>query len=140
MDSRFELFDHTADIGVRAYAPTLGGLVAPATEGLYTVIGQLVPQAGAGQPVRFEMAGDEPAVMLRDYLAEILRLFETRKQIATEIDVQEFDGERLAVAACSRPLDRQRSQYEHEVKAVTYHELRIRPVSDGFEATYIVDI
>jgi SHS2 domain-containing protein len=141
MQPRYELFDHTADIGVRAYGPTLAGLVGPATRGLYEVIGQLAPESGAaGEQVRLELTGDDPAVMLRDYLAEVLRLFETGKRMVTAVNVEEFSERRLAVAVEARPLDAERSEYAREVKAVTYHELRIGAVEDGFEATYIVDI
>jgi SHS2 domain-containing protein len=141
MQARYELFDHTADIGVRAYAPTLSGLIEPATRGLYEVIGELVADAGAAaEQVRFELSRDEPAVMLRDYLAEILRLFETHKQIVTDLDVEEFSERRLDVLVRIRPVDPGRSEYAREIKAVTYHELRIRPLVEEFEATYIVDI
>lgn len=141
MQARFELFDHTADMGVRAYAPTLAGLIEPATRGLYQVVGELVPEIGApGERVRFELAEDEPAVMLRDYLAEVLRLFETRKRMVTQVNVEEFSERRLALSLEAHAVDQRRSEYAREVKAVTYHELRIRPLPDGFEATYIVDI
>lgn len=141
MQARHELFDHTADIGVRAYAPTLPALVEPATRGLYEVIGELVPAAdAASEQIRFDLSGDEPAVMLRDYLAEILLLFETRKLMMIAATVDEFSEQRLALSVQLRPVDQARSDYEREVKAVTYHELRIRPLEDGFEATYILDI
>jgi SHS2 domain-containing protein len=141
MQARYELFDHTADVGVRVYAATMAGLVEPATGGLYEVIGELVAAVtGSGEQASFEMAGDEPPVMLRDYLAEVLQLFETGKRMVTAVNVAEFSERRLAVAVETRPLDAERSEYAREVKAVTYHELRIRPLEDGFEATYIVDI
>jgi hypothetical protein len=40
----------------------------------------------------------------------------------------------------ARTIDAGRSVPGHEVKAVTYHELAIRPIPGGFEATYILDI
>jgi len=141
MQARYELFDHTADVGVRVYAPTLAGLIEPATRGLYEVIGELAGKTGApAEQVRLEFSGDEPAVMLRDYLAEVLRRFETCHQIATEVEVEQFTEDRLAVSVKMRPVDPHRSKYANEVKAVTYHELGIRSLADGFEATYIVDI
>jgi SHS2 domain-containing protein len=139
--SRFELFDHTSDMGVRVFAPTLAELVQPAAEGLYTIIGRLVPaEPRVPRRSRFEFKGDEAALLLRDYLAELLRLFETKKQIVTTVEVEEFSAGRLAVSAAVRPVDEARSAYEREVKAITYHALGIRPVPGGYEATYIVDI
>ena len=139
MECRYELFDHTADIGVRVFGATLPELVEPAGQGLYTVIGVLYA-GDAAEPLRFEGSGDEPALLLRDYLAELLRLFEMEQQIVTAVRIEEFSHSRLAIAARMCQVDRTRSKYEREVKAITYHELQIRPVSGGYEATYIVDI
>lgn len=135
----FELFDHTADMGIRARAGTLAGLVAPAAEGLYAVIGNL---AGGGrtQHVTFEFAGDDPALLLRDYLSELLLAFDRDRYMAVEHTVREFLPGRLWVEATFCLIDEQNSLYEREVKAVTYHELKIVEISGGFEATIIVDI
>lgn len=139
MESRYELFDHTADVGVRVFGAMLPDLVEPAGQGLYAVIGDLLA-GNATEPLHFAISGEEPALLLRDYLAELLRLFEMEQQIVTAVTVEEFSNSHIAVTARLCHVDRTRSQYEHEVKAITYHELQIRPVSGGYEATYIVDI
>ncbi len=73
MEPSFELFDHTADIGIYARAGTLPELVEAAGEGLYAVIGELVP-AGKPQQSSFDVRAAEAAVLLRDYLNELLVL------------------------------------------------------------------
>lgn len=139
MDAGYELFDHTADIGIRAWAPTMAGLLQPAAEGLYAVIGEL-EASGAARPRTWELADAEPAVLLRDYLAELVVLFEQERRIATEHDVETFGGGRLVVTASTRAVDPDRSAYHREVKAVTYHALDIAEIPGGYEATIIVDI
>ena len=139
MDPAYELFDHTADIGVRVLAPSLAELLEPAARGLYAVIGRLVA-AGAPQPRRFELTGEEAAVLLRDWLAELLRLLVLEQRMATGFAPEEFRDGRLAVTAEMCGIDQRRSEFEREAKAVTYHQLEIRPVPGGFEATFIVDI
>ncbi len=142
MEPAYELFDHTADLGVRVSAPSLAALVPPAVAGLYATLGKIVPQPdpAPGDDFAFEAAGDDPAVLLRDLLAELLHRFDTRRQVLTDTFVSEFSATRLAVTGRLRPLDAARSMPAREVKAVTYHELGVRPVPGGFEATYIVDI
>ena len=135
----YEFFDHTADMGVRVRAATLPELIAPAGDGLYAAIGRLVGQGDAGS-VSFDFTGDEPAVLLRDYLGELLILFERDARVVTAVDVSSFDDDRLAVTAHTRSVDAQRSVFHREVKAVTYHELNIAAIPDGYEATFIVDI
>lgn len=135
----FELFDHTADVGVRVRAPSLAGLIAPAVEGLYSVIGR-VETTTARRDWSFEAAGENAALLLRDFLAEILHLFDSEQCRATNLQVRVFSERRLSVGAELRALDLGRCAFAREVKAVTYHQLAVRPVAGGFEAVYILDI
>ncbi len=137
----FELFDHTADVGVRVVAPSREALIAPAIDGLYATIGELVPAAGEPASIeRIELAGDDEAYLLRDLLQRLLLRFETAQLLATDVRVGEFGKDRLRVDVVWRALDRQRSALLREVKAVTYHELQIESSADGHSARFIVDI
>ncbi len=136
----YELFDHTADLGVRVVAPTLAELVPPATDGFYATIGLIHVGRDPNAARSLEFTGDEPALLLRDYLAELLNLFETEHRRLIGVRVHEFTNQRLAVTGQAQPIDTERSSLRREVKAVTYHELAIRSQPDGYEATFIVDI
>jgi len=139
MEPSYEIFDHTADAGIRVFAPTLAGLLAPAGDGLYAVIGELV----AGDPcesIGFDLEGSDAAVLLRDYLNELLILFEQDLLCVYRPNVERFDDHHLVVSAQAFPVDRDRSTFHREVKAITYHELDIRTIPGGYEATIIVDI
>ncbi len=142
MEPAYELFDHTADLGVRVTAATLPELVPPAVAGLYATLGHIVPQPAPApaDDFAFDATGDDPAVLLRDLLAELLHHFDTRRRVLMDIAVGEFSGVRLAVTGRLRPLDPEQSAPAREVKAVTYHALAVRPVAGGYEATFIVDI
>jgi SHS2 domain-containing protein len=140
MSPSFELFDHTADMGIRVRAASMSELIRPATQGLYAVIGRLIPQGGDAGRLTIEHCGGDPALLLRDYLQELLVLFEREHRMVTAVEVPAFNATCLAVRARTALVDERRSGYDREVKAVTYHELAIRPVPGGFEATVIVDI
>lgn len=139
MQPSFELFDHTADIGLRIVAPTLTGLIPPATEGLYAAIGALA-FCGPAETLRIEIPGEDAAGLLRDYLAELLRLFETSQRIISEPRAAEFTASQLRVAGVALRIDADATVYYREVKAVTYHELAIKEIAGGLEATVILDI
>ncbi len=140
MSSGFELLDHTADVGVRAWADSLAGLITPATAGLYEILGELALVGGPPEEHRIELAGDESALLLRDYLAELLHLFETRQQRFEVVHVDAFTERELVVSGHLRSIDMPASNLEREIKAVTYHHLEIRRNDAGLEVTYIVDI
>ena len=139
MKPSFELFDHTADIGFRVRAATPAELLEPAGRALYTVIGELFP-GGEPSPIRLEMTGAQRPYLLRDYLAELLNLFERRRRMVTSVTAAEFTDARLGATVQTAALDLERSAYHREVKAITYHELDIRTVPGGHQATVIVDI
>lgn len=139
MDASFELFDHTADMGVRVRAGTREELVVAAVDGFYATIGELVV-GGEEAAFSFQRRGDDDATLLRDFLNELLILFERDKRRTVRIDEVRFSARELAVAATVAAIDPQRSEYHREVKAITYHELAIRSVEGGYEATFIVDI
>jgi SHS2 domain-containing protein len=139
MEASFELFEHTADIGIRAFAPTPAGLLQAAGDGLYAVIGELVT-AGDPEEVEITASADSPAVLLRDYLHELLILFERGGRQVTAVNDVVFGARKLTTKVRAERLDPARSAYHREVKAITYHELDLRQTETGYEATLIVDI
>ncbi len=143
MEPSFELFDHTADIGIRARAATLPELAKAMGDGLYSVIGELVPARGdSGEPrqSKLELHHADASVLLRDYLDELLVLFDRDHRVVTVANVSTFGEGRLEAILETALVDRERSDYRREVKAITYHELDIREIPGGFEAAVIVDI
>ncbi len=135
----YETFEHTADLGVRVHAPTRAGLIAPATAALYAAVGRLQPgPTAADRTIR--VTGDDPALLLRDYLAEVLHGLQVEHWLLMDPHVAEFGDERLVVRGQVAAIDPAGSVFEREVKAVTYHELAVRACADGYEATFIVDI
>ncbi len=135
----YEFFDHTADMGVRVWAATMPELLMPAAEGLYAAIGELAA-GGDESPLDFEFQGNDPSVLLRDFLTELLILFERDRRRLIAITSATLTASRLAVTAQMAAVDFERSVFHREVKAITYHELNICEVPGGYEATFIVDI
>ncbi len=135
---RYELFDHTADLGIRAVAPDRATLIDQLAAGLYGAIGEIVP--GPPHDVRALAITAAPATAARDLLTELLHWFEVEALVATDVTVVTWNPTTLRVEVSLATIDAGRSVLAHEVKAVTYHELAIREVDGGWEAVVIVDI
>lgn len=126
-------------MGVRVFAPTIAELIPQATEGLYETIGEVA--AGSDrQSFALDLRGEHQAVLLRDFLSKVLFLFEREARRIVSFQTIDFGAKSLSVRGESAAVDQEKSVYCREVKAVTYHELAIREVEGGFEATFIVDI
>lgn len=139
MQPSYELFDHTADIGIRVKAETREGLVEPAARAVYSVIGDLVAGGGTSS-VAFDLEDETPAVLLRDLLAELLALFDQDLVMATGFETIAFGAGKLSVTATMATVDMQESVFHREVKAITYHQLALDEAPDGYQATLILDI
>jgi len=135
----FELFEHTADLGLRVRAGTLEDLLAEAARGLLTM---LVANPAAVRPLHVrtvELTAAEPSYLLFDWLNELLYAFEKDKLLLAEFEIQLYDGNLKAICR-GEPMDPARHEMDHEVKAITYHGLRVVQTKDGWEAEVIVDI
>lgn len=136
-----EIFEHTADLGLRITAPTLESLLADAACGLFEVIAgdlaQIHAIPGCSEP--FHVAGTDPVWLLFDWMAELHAAFELRRMLFCRFDVT-LDAVGLHAVAHGEPYDPQRHTLAHEIKAITQHELSVTETSTGWEATLIVDI
>jgi SHS2 domain-containing protein len=135
----FELFEHTADLGLRVRAATLGELLADAARGL---LAMLVANPEAVRPVQAKVIAiqaENRSYLLFDWLSELLFAFENERLLLAEFDIQ-LDGNSLCATCRGEPMDQARHRMEHEVKAITYHGLRVEQTGRGWEAEVIVDI
>lgn len=135
----YEVFEHTADLGLRVRAADLDELFADAGRGLFaTIVGDL-RQLAPRERQQFELAGAEVDYLFFDWLNELLYVFESRRLLLVEFDVQVSQAG-LRASAAGEPWDPARHRLEHEVKAITYHGLRVEQQADGWLAEVILDI
>jgi SHS2 domain-containing protein len=135
----FEVFEHTADLGLRVLAEDEPTLFADAARGLFSII---VANLDAVRPVckkAFALRGSRRDELLFDWLSELLYVFETERLVLSQFRVA-LGAEDLQAEAWGEPLDATRHQLEHEVKAVTYHGLVVEQTAQGWRAEVIVDI
>ena len=123
--NRFEEFDHTADVGIRAYGHTLDELFTNTARGMFSLITDMETVKPVGEYEVRVRAKDVKALMF-DFLSELLYIHETQKLLFSE-----FDGRvrELAVDARVRgeKIDRDRHPLHMNIKAVTYHEMVVDP-------------
>lgn len=130
----FELLEHTADVGIRAWAGTLEEAFERATEGLAEVMGALAPGwsaggPGPGGPVPVEVTASDPGGLLVDWLNEVLWLLEASQAALAGVRV-----DRVGDGTASGSVDVAPGGPDPDgtfVKAVTYHRLRVEPGPGG---------
>ncbi|MHC4083509.1 MAG: archease [Planctomycetota bacterium] len=135
----YELFEHTADLGLRVRAPDLDELFAEAGLALFSVIVDDLGEVRATHTIDFRIEGRDPVYLLFDWLHELLVTFDTRRLVLSEFHVR-VAGDGLEAEAHGEGLDPERHRLLHEVKAVTYHGLKLEQITEGWQAEVIVDI
>jgi SHS2 domain-containing protein len=135
----FETFDHTADVGLRIQAPTLSDLFVEAGRGFSSLI---VANLADVRPVELrtlQVKGTEHDYLLFDWLNELVFLLDGEHLLFSEFEVS-FHSEGLTAICRGEVLDRARHRLEHEVKAITYHDLKVEQQPGGWLAEVILDI
>lgn len=141
--SGFEILDHPADMGFRAWAPTLADLFAECARALTSVLVEIAtiqPRESMG----VEVWGDDVETLLFNWLAEILYLFDGERKLFSQFSVvshKSSDGmEFLQAELSGEAFDRERHQVKTYVKAITFHQLKVEHTDKGYQATVFLDI
>jgi SHS2 domain-containing protein len=138
--SVYEVLDHTADLRLAYYGDDLPDLFRNAAYGMTAEMldGNIpVPTSGS---LTVRLRRQEPDLHLRAWLAELLYLLEAERLLTTRWEVR-FDRRGTLIAKVSGvPVAEVAGRLKTEIKAVTYHGLRIEETADGLRAEVIFDL
>lgn len=135
----FEVFEHTADLGLRIRADTVEAVFRDAARGLFSIIVDDLSRVRGLEERSLQIAGDARDYLLFDWLTELLFIFESQHLLLSEFDVR-LDQDGLQGSCRGEPFDATRHRLEHEVKAITYHGLKLVQTGGSWLAEVIVDI
>ncbi len=130
----YQELEHTADWELRVWAPDLAALFVEAARGMYALTG--VRMGDGPETVRLlELDADDPESLLVAFLSELLFLGEQEAlafdQMALVVNDSSLRGDLRG-----RPVVSQ----DKEIKAVTYHNLRIKRGQRGLEVSLVFDV
>jgi SHS2 domain-containing protein len=135
----FETFEHTADLGLRVRAADLDTLFSEAARALFATIVEDPSAVESRQRLDVTLPIDDFDYLLFDWLRELLYHFDREHLLLGRFEVK-VDDAGLTATAWGEPFDPARHALAHEVKAITYHGLRVERTDDGWLAEVIVDI
>ena len=126
--------EHTADWELEVWAPDFLTLLEQAARGMYALSGARC-QAGTVESRKFSLRSTDRETLLVSFLAELL-YYQERDNLMFDTFSLTLEGEMLQVGlqgACLAGLDK-------EIKAVTYHNLRLVHTGRGLEARIVFDV
>ena len=121
---RFELIEHTADIGLNAYGKTLSEAFANAAYGMFSIIAEL-ENVREVENRRVEVDADDIEGLLFEWLNSLLYYFDVEMLLFRKFDIIEFGDTRLAAVCRGEKFDASRHEIRTGVKSATYHMLEV---------------
>jgi len=126
--------EHTADREIEVWAPDFAGLLEQAARGMYALAGVRL-QAGPRSQRTFTIEAGDREEALVAFLEELLFLLEMDglgfDQFAIKVSERNID-----VSLAGAPV----AEIAQEIKAVTYHNLKIRTTATGLAVNLVFDV
>ena len=135
----FETINHTADVGIVVYGINIKQLFSNAALALSSLITE--PKSIKEKIKRHvEITSEDRDNLLVEWLNELIYLFDAEHILFKRFDIENLDSKRLKAICYGEKFDPLRHNIKREVKATTYHMLKINSDSNGYEVQVIFDV
>ncbi len=135
----FEVIEHTADVGIAVRASSLSELFEVAAEGMFSF---LIDPATVENRTFLERSvdADDLEGLLAAWLNDLLVVLSAESFVPKVFVVDEVNERRLMATVHGEPVDPARHHFRLDVKAATYHMLKVERTDGGWSARIIFDV
>jgi len=135
----YEILDHTADLCIRVTGRDFKDFLRNAS---LAMMDQITDRDKVEPSVKetIEVTGETNEEILVRLLSEILYLHETSKLVFNDIRVEVSNEHKVAAELRGEGYDPGKHELTYDIKAVTYHGLKVEMVNDKFTAEIIFDV
>ena len=135
----YEVFEHTADIGLHAYGSTLSELFIHAAQGMESLM--VAPEQIQSRVSReIAVEGHDEVSLLIAWLNELIVLFDTEYLLFSQFEINVITPTHVKGRAYGESYDQRRHDLSSAIKAVTWHEASVLHTAEGYKARIIFDI
>ena len=134
-----EIIEHTADIGIKAYGRDMKELFQNAARGMFNIAADLEGlKPSTSIEVKSKAANYEE--LLISWLDDLLYNFYTKNIIFSEFTINKIEPCHIEARVSGKHVGDNRSRLKSEIKAATFHELKINQTNEGYEVQVIFDV
>ncbi|MDP2907672.1 MAG: archease [Nanoarchaeota archaeon] len=135
----YELIEHTADIGIRVKGNDLKELFRNAAAAMFDIIAEKKePEIKKQAEIKIEQKADDLEELFVNWLNELLSLSATKELIFSDFQINKINKNTLQAIAIGEDIKNYR--VNTEVKAATYHQLKLEQTKTGWQAELILDV
>jgi SHS2 domain-containing protein len=136
---RFEVLDHTADIGLIVYGEDLKALFENAGEAFFHLMTDL-RKVRLRTERRIEIGKENLERLMVDWLTGLLYLHDVEHLLFKKFEVETVGEDGLTARVKGEPFREGIHVMKTGVKAVTYHQIEVRETKEGWRAQIILDL
>ena len=139
VEKPFEIIDHTADIGIVAYGADIKQVFANAALGLFNLMGDTDDFEEAIKH-ELELSAEDVEVLLVEWLNELIYILDVEHIFFKRFEVDELTGNQIRARCFGEKIKPRQHKLKREIKAATYHMLKIDKEDSGYKVQVIFDI
>ena len=136
---RFELIEHTADAGIKAYGKTKEEMFKNAALGMFDIIASL-KNIKFQESIDIELEAKNTEELLVAWLRELLYQAQAKKILFKKFAFQDLNETRLRAICYGEKIDPKKHHLKTEIKAVTYHQLKVEQENSLWAGRIIFDL
>lgn len=135
----FEYFDVTADVGIIARGKSLDELFVNCARAMFNVMVDIT-KVKPLKEVEVKAAGVSLEELLLDYLTNLLALKDIHGMFFGDFEVRINEKDLTLTGKARGEESRPEHEVKTEVKAVTYHKMKVEKKNGFWEANFVVDV
>lgn len=137
---KYKQIEHTGDIGIRVYGQNREQLYEHAAYALFDLITDIKNVKPINEWI-IEVSGTDQEELLVNWLSELNFVFQTEYRLFCVFNIIDLTETSLKAIVAGETIDRERHKIMNEIKAVTFHGLKMEESKAGnWEAQIIFDI
>lgn len=146
---KFEVVEHTADIGIKVYGKDLVQLYENAAYGMFSLLTDL-KKVKPDKKLKISVQGSDIESLLINWLNELIYLQVIKKMVFLKFNINKYEksdsrtpaqkGLSLSAEVSGEKINPLDPPLYFEIKAATYHQLEIKKTPSGYETQIIFDV
>jgi SHS2 domain-containing protein len=136
---KYEQTDHTADLGLKIFGNSLLDLFENAAYALCDILTDISKVSPVTKQT-FYFQRDTTEELLVEWMGDLLYIFETEGLLFSRFNIRLSNKNSLSAEAEGEFFNSAIHTIKNEVKAVTYHKLKIEEKNGLWQAEVVLDI
>lgn len=139
MEAGYHLLEHPADVGIEALGRSLEEAFEFAALGLSSIIVERSSVEPSERRV-VTLKGSDLENLLVLWLSEIVYLYDGEGFLISDAHITRLSGGELDASLEGERVDGSKHRLKMDVKAITYHQLKVEETAEGFIVRVFLDI